>query len=105
MGEAKEAIADIAKETGGGKLATMLGFAGGTAAVTAFGAAVVETMKGGIEEAGKFQTQAFEMGYALNNMDLGTEMTEWAEKTASSVGTAEDRIHALQSLMQSGFKT
>src|SRR5258708_6501646 len=64
MGEAKEAIADIAKETGGGKLATMLGFAGGTAAVTAFGAAVVETMKGGIEEAGKFQTQAFEMGYA-----------------------------------------
>ena len=39
----------------------------------------------------------------LKDMDLGTEMTEWAEKTDTAVGTAEDRINALKSLMQSGL--
>ena len=101
--EAGKTLNDVGKETGMGGLTKMLGLAGGTVAVTAFGVALVEAIKGGLEEAGKFETQVFEMGTALKDMDLGKEMTEWAEKTDSSVGTATERIQAMKSLLQSGL--
>ena len=43
--QAGEQLRDIAKETGGGKIANMLGLGGAAVAVTAFSAAVVETLK------------------------------------------------------------
>jgi hypothetical protein len=101
----KEVGVDIGKETGFGKLGTMLGLGGAAASVTAFGVAIVEAIKGGVEEAAKFQTEAFEMGTVLKDMDLGKEMTEWAENTASAVGNATDRVQALKSLLQSGLAT
>ena len=101
--EAGKSLNEIGKSAGLGDLGKLLGLGGAAASVTAFGATIVEVIKTAVEEAGKFQTSAFEMGYALKDMDLGTEMTEWAEKTDTAVGTAEDRINALKSLMQSGL--
>src|SRR6266446_2451071 len=60
--EAKDAIADIAKDTGGGKLTAMIGFAGAGVAATAFGAAVVDAIKDGIGAFGQFETSALRLG-------------------------------------------
>ncbi len=101
--EAREQLADVAKETGGGKFASMLGLAGTGVAATAFGVAVVEAMKGGLEAFGHFETKVLELKANLKDPSIAKEVTEWVESISGAGGKFDDLFGGMRSLLESGL--
>ena len=99
--KAKDVTADIGKETGGGGLVKMLGLAGGAAAATAFGTAIVETVKRGLDAFSEMEQRTIRL--KANFGEAGKELDEWAEKMETAGISRESIERTLVSLKEGGF--
>jgi len=93
---------DVFKEGAGGGAFKMAGLAGGAAAATAFGVAVVDTVKESLGAFGKMETQILRLKYNLKDPSVARQVHEWIEQIAT--GPQEvDKLHdAFVSLSESG---
>ena len=88
----KDVGKDVFKETAGGGAFKMAGLAGGVAAATAFGAAIVETTKESLGAFGKMETQILKLKYNLKDPTVAKEVHEWIKQIAT--GPPEvDKLH------------
>src|SRR5215475_13252392 len=101
--QTKDIGKDIFKETAGPNISKMLGAAGGAAAVTAFGVAIVDTAKESLKAFGHMETQILRLKYNLKDPTVAKEVHEWIEQIATS-DTEVDKLHdAFVSLSESGL--
>lgn len=101
--QAGEQLRDVLKDTGSNKLANMLGLAGAGVAVTAFGAAVVETVKEGSQAFEKFETSALQLGILVGDSKVGTEIAEWIDTIDGAGGSTEDLTNAMKQFIEAGL--
>jgi hypothetical protein len=99
----KDVGKDVFKEAGAGKMFNMSGMSGATVAATAFGAAIIETAKEGLDAYGHLQTKVLELTANLKDPEVAEKMREFLKTLA--IG-AEDTDHlqaAFISLNESGL--
>jgi len=101
---AKEVGKEVAKSVGGKDLAQILVPATATAAVAAFGVALVEAARKGIEAFSEFEQLTLRLKYNLANPNLAKPIAEALEKGSGAAGTAAERTSAYTTLLQAGIQ-
>ncbi len=99
-----EAGKDIAKELAGNDLSKLLGLAGATAAVSAFGLALVEAGKKGIEAFRDFEKVQLRIQQNLKDRSLGAGLTANIEETSGAAGSFAERGNAAAILLEAGIQ-
>jgi len=94
---------DVFKDTVGGKAFNLAGMAGGAAAVTALGAAIVDTAKEGLDAFGHFETKVLELKANLKDPEVAKQTREWLAGIATAPGEIDKLQSAFTSLVESGL--
>jgi hypothetical protein len=102
-GKAGEQLHDVMKDTGHGNLANMIGLGGASVAVTAFSAAVVETVKKASEAFEDFETSSMQMGLLVGNAKVGEEIEEWIHGLEGAGGHVEDLTAGMKQFVEAGL--
>lgn len=97
MSQAKDVFGELGGAAGLGKFTSAL--ASGSLAAAAFGAAIIEACKGGMEAYSKLQESAFKFGEILHDPAKGQEIAKSIEEMPGHMGNKEDMNQAMISLL------
>jgi hypothetical protein len=101
--QTKDVGKDIFKETAGGGAFKMVGLGGAAAAATAFGVAVVEASKEGLQAFGKMEQQVLQLKYNLKDPSVAREVHDWIKQIALGTDDVDKLQAAFVSLSESGL--
>src|ERR1700740_1617150 len=102
-GEAKEALKDVLKETGGGGIGKLLGLAGAAGAATAFGAEIVKPIKDGMAAYSKTQSNIFRLQTNLKDPTQAKEVDEFVKSRSGAGGSYDDLSSGMNKLLEANI--